>query len=138
MKAEENILQAISARAPVPETLDEICTALDCQVGNTVSLISTSTGGDTSAARAERTAARFGMHLFSSAQIIGDVGEKLGSLQTYSRDSRTPSADEFQSIEPALHLAGLAICAKIRPLSDPTEFRRTGRTTGARMASLVS
>lgn len=109
LNAEEKILQAISARAPVPETLNEICTALDCQIGNTVSLISTSTGRDTSAAGTERTAARFGMHVFSSAQIIGDVGEELGSLQTYSHDSRTPSTDEFQLIERALHLAALAI-----------------------------
>lgn len=109
LKAEEKILQAISARAPVPETLNEICGALDCQIGNTVSLISTSTGRDTSVAGTARTAARFGMHVFSSAQIIGDLGEDLGSLQTYCRDSRTPSAEEFQLIERALHLAAHAI-----------------------------
>lgn len=109
LNAEEKILQAISARAPVPETLNEICTALDCQIMNTVSLISTSTGRDTSAAGTERTAARFGMHVFSSAQIIGDLAEDLGSLQSYSRESRTPSTHEFQLIERALHLAALAI-----------------------------
>lgn len=109
LKAEEKIIQAISARAPVPETLNEICSALDCQIGNSVSLISTSTGRDTSAAGTARTAARFGMHVFSSAQIIGDLGEEVGSLQTYCRDSRTPSANELQLIERAIHLAALAI-----------------------------
>lgn len=109
LKVEEKILQAISARAPVPETLNEICSALDCQIGNTVSLISTSTGRDTSAAGTARTAARFGMHVFSSAQIIGDLAEDLGSLQSYSRESRTPSTSEFQLIERAAHLAAQAI-----------------------------
>jgi hypothetical protein len=109
LKAEGKILQAISARAPVPETLNEICSALDCQIGNSVSLISTSTGRDTSAAGTARTAARFGMYVFSSAQIIGDFGEEVGSLQTYCRDSRTPSTNELHLIERALHLAALAI-----------------------------
>jgi hypothetical protein len=109
LKAEEKILQAISARAPVPETLNEICSALDCQIGNSLSLISTSTGRDTSAAGAARTAARFGMHVFSSAKIIDDLGGELGSLETYCRDSRIPSSSESQLIHRATQLAAYAI-----------------------------
>jgi hypothetical protein len=109
LKAEEKILQAISARAPVPETLNEICSSLDCQIGNSVSLISTSTGRDTSAAGTARTAARFGMQVFSSAKIIDDLGRELGSLETYCRDSRTPSSNESRLIERAVHLAAHAI-----------------------------
>ena len=40
LSAEEQLLQAISARAPLPELLDKICSALDCQIGNVVSMIS--------------------------------------------------------------------------------------------------
>ena len=39
LKAEAKILQSISARAPLPKVLNERCTALDCQIGNMVSLI---------------------------------------------------------------------------------------------------
>ena len=109
LNAEEKILQAISARAPVPETLNEICSALDCQIGNTVSLISTSTGRDTSAAGTARTAARLGMYVFSSTKIIDGLAGELGSLEPYSCDSRAPSTSEFQLIERALLLAALAI-----------------------------
>jgi len=40
LRAEEQILQSISARVPIQEILDEICRALDCQIGNMVSIIS--------------------------------------------------------------------------------------------------
>jgi hypothetical protein len=37
---EEHVLRSISARAPLPKVLNEICSVLDCQIGNVVSLIS--------------------------------------------------------------------------------------------------
>jgi hypothetical protein len=36
LKGEEQILQSISTRAPISKILDDICAALDCQIGNTV------------------------------------------------------------------------------------------------------
>jgi len=40
LSAEERLLQSVSTGAPLPEVLNEICNALDCQIGNVVSLIS--------------------------------------------------------------------------------------------------
>jgi hypothetical protein len=40
LKAEEGILQSISARAPISKILNDICHALDCEIGNIISLIS--------------------------------------------------------------------------------------------------
>jgi hypothetical protein len=40
LKTEEQILQSISARGPISRILNDICNALDCEIGNTVSLIS--------------------------------------------------------------------------------------------------
>src|SRR5690348_17582183 len=44
---EKQLLQSISAHAPLPEILNQICSALNCQIGNVVSLISL-TGDDAS------------------------------------------------------------------------------------------
>jgi len=40
LSAEEQLLQSISIRGPLPKVLNRICSALDCQIGNVVSLIS--------------------------------------------------------------------------------------------------
>jgi len=39
LRAEEQLLQSISCHAPLPKVLNEICCALDFQIGNVVSLI---------------------------------------------------------------------------------------------------
>jgi len=50
VKTEEQILRSISARAPISKILNDICNALGCQIGNTISLISTSDENLSSAA----------------------------------------------------------------------------------------
>src|SRR5579864_9395940 len=84
LNAEENILQSISARAPVPEVLNEICTALDRQIGNISSRISLPKDYMRSTAEIARNAALFGLHTFFSASIFAESGEELGSLDIYS------------------------------------------------------
>jgi hypothetical protein len=106
---EEQILQSISARAPISRILNDICNALDCQIGNMVSLISMPDENASSAAEVSRSAALFGLHIFFSAVIWAESGELLGSLEMYGCVSRNPSPREFQLIERAVCLASAAI-----------------------------
>jgi hypothetical protein len=109
LKTEEQILQSISARAPISRILNDICNALDCQIGNIVSLIPMPDDDAISASEVSRSAALFGLHIFFSAVIGAESGELLGSLEMYGCVSRNPSAREFQLIERAVCLAAAAI-----------------------------
>jgi hypothetical protein len=109
LETEERILRSIAVRAPVPQILNEICTALDCQIGNMVSLISLPQDDIASTAEIARNAALFGLHIFSSAGIFGECDEELGSLEMYCCTARNPSFPELQLIERAVCLAAIAM-----------------------------
>jgi hypothetical protein len=109
LKAEEQILQLISARAPISKILNDICHALDCQIGNMVSLISMPDNNASSGAEVSRSAALFGLYIFFSVVIRAENEEPLGSLEMYCCVSRNPSPREFQLIERAVCLAEAAI-----------------------------
>jgi hypothetical protein len=109
LEAEEQILRSISVRAPVPEILNEICTALDCQIGNMVSLISLPEDDVACTAEIARNAELFGLHIFFSAGIFGGCGEELGSLEMYCCTARNPSSHELQWIGRAVCLAAIAL-----------------------------
>jgi hypothetical protein len=109
LKAEANILQSISTRAPLSKILNEISIALDCQIGNIVSLISLPADDPMSALDIAQNAALFGLHIFSSSRIVADSDERIGSLEMYCCVSRGPSPQECQLIERAVCLAAIAI-----------------------------
>jgi hypothetical protein len=106
---EEHVLQSISARAPLPKVLNEICSVLDCQIGNVVSLVSLpgDDAGDLEAIA--RNAALFGLYTFCSEGVFAESDELLGFLEMYSSVARSPNASEFQLIERAMCLAAIAI-----------------------------
>ncbi len=107
--AEEQLLQSISDRAPLPEVLNRICSALDCQIGNVVSLISLPGDDASELATIAMNAELFGLYTFCSEGVVAETGELLGSLEMYCSVSRGPSASEFQLIERAKCLAAIAI-----------------------------
>lgn len=109
LAAEEQILRAIALRAAIPEILNEICTALDCQIGNMVSLISVPEDDVASTAEIASHAALFGLHIFCSRGILNECGEELGSLEMYCCSARDPSAHEIQLIGRAICLAAIAM-----------------------------
>jgi hypothetical protein len=128
LKGEEQILQSISARAPISKILDDICNALDCQIGNTVSLISVPGNNVMSAAEVSSSAALFGLHIFLSVAIGAESVEELGSLEMYCCVSRNPSPRELQLIERAVCLAAVAI----------KRYRETGDGSNCRMHGVRS
>jgi hypothetical protein len=109
LSAEEQLLQSISTGAPLPEVLNGICSALDCQIADVVSLISLP--GDNAGELAEIAmhAAFFGLYTFCSEGVVGENDELLGSLEMYCSVRRSPSIGEFQLIERAKCLAAIAI-----------------------------
>ena len=106
---EEHVLQSISSRAPLPKVLNEICSVLDSQIGNVVSLISLpgEDAGDLEAIA--KNAALFGLYTFCSEGVFAESEELLGFLEMYSSVARSPNASESQLIERAICLAAIAI-----------------------------
>lgn len=109
LSAEEQLLQSISARAPLAEVLNKICSVLDCDIGNVVSLISPPEEDATDLADIAANAKHFGLYSFCSAGVLAENDELLGSLETYCCVPRTPSPEEFQLIQRAACLAAIAI-----------------------------
>jgi hypothetical protein len=109
LKAERRILESISARTPLPEVLNEISSALDCQIANIASLISLPSSDTDESATNDMNATLFGLHTFCSASLVGANHELLGSLKIYCVTPRSPSLEEFQLIERAACLAAIAI-----------------------------
>jgi len=107
--AEEQLLQSISARAPLPEVLNGICSALDRQIGNVVSLISLPTDDASELAEIAMNATLFGLHTFCSTGVVAENDELLGSLEMYCCVPRSPSASEVRLIERAKCLTAIAI-----------------------------
>ena len=109
LPGEEQLLQSISARAPLSEVLGRICSAIDSQIGNMVSLISLPGDDVTDHAAIARIAALFGLHAFCSSGVVAENDEVLGSLEMFCCVPRRPSARELQLIELATCLAAVAI-----------------------------
>ena len=109
LSAEGQLLQSISARAPLPKILNEICSALDSQIGNVVSLISLPGDDASELAGIAMNAALFGLHTFCSEGVVAENDGLLGSLEMYCSVPRSPSASEFQLIERAKCMAAIAI-----------------------------
>jgi len=108
-RVEEQFLQSISTHAPLAKILNEICIALDCHIGNVVSLISLPEDDPVELAAMALNAARFGLYAFCSEVIAAENAEPLGYLEMYCSLRRNPSAAELQFIERAKCLAAIAI-----------------------------
>lgn len=107
---EEGILQSISARAPLPQILNEICSALDLQIGNMVSIISLLEEDDASRITTAATnAAHFGLYVFHWEDVVAGNGDRIGFLEMYGTASRSPTDGELLLIERAKCLAAAAI-----------------------------
>lgn len=109
MTAEEEILNSISAGAPLAQLLNRICSALDCEIGNVVSLLSVPDDNAMNFAAVAENAKRFGLYTFCSLGVIAENGELLGILDMYSCEPDLPSAWQWKLVERAGYLAAIAI-----------------------------
>jgi hypothetical protein len=109
LRSEEEIIRSISARAPLPDLLDRICSALDLQIGSVISLISPLGDDASELDTITANASLFGLHAFCSDRVFARNAELLGSLQMYCCVPRDPSVSEIPLIERAKCLAAIAI-----------------------------
>ena len=109
LRAEEQLLQSISSHAPLAKVLNEICSALDFQIGNVVSLIALPSDDPSELADIAMNATHFGLHTFFSEGIAAENDELLGFLEMYCGVPRNPTAEEVQLMERAKCLAAIAI-----------------------------
>jgi GAF domain-containing protein len=107
--AEEQLLQSISAHSSLAKILNEICIALDCQIGNIVSLITLGEDRLGELTGIAMNAARFGLHTFFSEGVTKENDELLGFLMIYCSVPRDPTRRELQLINRAKILAAIAI-----------------------------
>lgn len=106
---EVQLLEMISAGAPLPEVLDKVCAALDVQMGNVVSLVLLADDGEHTLHNIAQNAAKFGLTSFSCVAILSPSEEFFGTLETYCCFPRKPTHNESKLIERAVHFAALAI-----------------------------
>jgi hypothetical protein len=106
---EGRILDLISTGAPLAHMLDKICTALDLQVGNIVSLVLLPDDEEHTRQEIAQNAEHFGLFVFCCAAILSPSEELLGTFEVYCCFPRSPSASESRLIERAAQLAALAI-----------------------------
>ena len=109
LAGEGQLLEMISAGAPLPQILDRVCTALDLQVGNVVSLVLFPDDEEHTLHNIAQSAAAFGLTPFSCTPILSEDEKFFGTLEMYCCVSRVPTLGESELIERAAHLAALAI-----------------------------
>jgi hypothetical protein len=109
LRAEEQLLQSISSQASLPKVLNKICSALDFQIDNVVSLITLPNDDPSELAAIAMNAAHFGLHTFCSEGVAAENGELLGFLEMYCSIRRDPTGEDVQLIERAKCLAAIAI-----------------------------
>ncbi len=109
LAGEGHLLELISSGAPLPQVLDKVCTALDVQVGNVVSLVLFPDDEEHFVHTIANTAAEFGLSVFSRTAILSPSEELFGTFEIYCCFPRTPAPSEDRLIQRATHLAALAI-----------------------------
>ena len=109
LAGEGQLLEMICAGAPLAKILDRVCSTLDVQVGNVVSLVLLPDDEEHILHTFALSAADFGLTAFSCTAILSASAEFLGTLETYCCFPRKPNLTESELIERAAHLAALVI-----------------------------
>src|SRR3984957_15505187 len=109
LQGEKNILALISRGAPLPEVLNNLCTAIDLPIGNIVSVVLLPDDTERDFKTIARGALQFGLCLYWSADIPFRDQCVLGSFEMYSCVPRTPTPFELKLIQRATYLAAIAI-----------------------------
>lgn len=109
LAGENGICELISLGAALPVVLNKLCSAIDLQIGNVVSVILLADDQKLDLQTIARSALTYGLHVFWSTSISLPEDNLLGCFEMYSCVSRTPTPFELQLIQRVTHLAALAI-----------------------------
>ena len=127
---EGQLLELIYAGAPLPQVLDRVCTALDVQVGNVMTVVLLPDDEEHTLHTIAEDAAEFGLHAFSCTAILSPTTEFLGTLEMYCCFPRMPNSEEEKLIQRAAHLSSLAIQQHYRLMD--REYFSPGRNGAGR------
>ena len=133
LAGERHILELISLGAPLPGILNKLCTAIDVQIGNVVSLFLLPDGEENHLCSVTQSALRVGLHVFSSTDILARDKSVLGTLEIYGCDPRRPTPPEYQLIERVVHLAAIAL----QRHGDEEDFERPSKHSRDGMGSAL-
>src|SRR5579863_5039342 len=94
LNAEGQLLDLISEGAPLPQILERVCSAVDIQLGNVVSVVLLPDDAEHVSHTFEQSAVTFSLTPFSCMPILSSEAEFLGTLETYSCFPRQPNLTE--------------------------------------------
>jgi hypothetical protein len=127
---ERQIVELISLGAPLPGILNKLCTAIDFQIGNVVSLVLLPDEQNHDLLSIVQLATECGLSVFSSRSILSSDRSLLGTLQIYCCDQRRPNPYEAQLITRVIHLAAVALQRHEDAAQFPKNYGHSRRTTG--------
>ena len=106
---ERQILEMIALGPPLPVILNKLCSMINLQIGNVVSVVSLPDKRGSHFGPKPQTAIQVGLDVFSSTGIYSRNKTLLGILDIYTCDSRPPAPNENQLIERVARLATIAL-----------------------------
>jgi hypothetical protein len=106
---ERQILEMIVLGAPLPETLNRLCSIIDMEIGDVVSAVSLADEEGIHFCANAQSAMQVGLTLFSSTDILSRSRTLLGMLEIYGCDPRLPTAVEIQVIQRVARLVAIAL-----------------------------
>lgn len=109
LRDESQILQSILNEEPLPVSLNRLCTLVDVQIGNVISMVCLADTEDNFVLSIAETAKRFRLNVFSLTNILSPEQLLLGTFQVFSCDRRRPTPSELHLVERVAHLTGVAI-----------------------------
>jgi hypothetical protein len=129
---ERKIVELISLGAPLPGILNKLCTAIDIQIGNVVSLVSLPDEQEYDLSSITLVAMQFGLNVFSSTRILASDESLLGTFQIYCCEERHPTLHEARLIGRVIHLAGVALQRHEDARDSTKNYRRPRSEAGGR------
>ncbi len=124
---ERQILEMIVLGAPLPETLNRLCSIIDVEIGDVVSVVSLADEEGIHFCAKAQSAVQVGLTLFSSTDIVSRSRTLLGTLEIYGCDPRLPTAVETQVIQRVARLAAVAL----QRHKDAEELERFSRNSAS-------
>jgi hypothetical protein len=106
--AERQIVESISLGAPLRGILNQLCTAIDLQIGNVISIVFLPDEQEYDHFSITHVATQFGLKVFSSTRILSGDKSLLGTFQIYCCEERRSTLHESGLIGRVIHLAGVA------------------------------
>ena len=130
---ERQILKMIALGAPVRVILNKLCTMINLEIGDVVSVVWLPAERGSHLGPKRPTAIQMGLDVFSSTDIFAHKKTLLGILEIYTCDSRLPVPHENQLIERVARLVGIALQCH----NGAEELESSSRNSRSEMAAAV-